>query len=126
ERDGDVMPFVAPPFASYMGEDPLLSAIPIVAERVSLPTRLSRVPLTSLLPKDLASTYAEVNSDILSSDLQAAAAVDQPSVNRSPQFYGERSEYLKLLQRMRRLNMIAFTNRPKAVNGLFGVPKDGT
>ena len=27
---------------------------------------------------------------------------------------------------MRELNMIDFTSTPKAVNGLFGVPKDGT
>lgn len=112
------------PVSTYFGEDPLLNAIPIVASRVSLPTRLSRVPLTSLLPSELASAYAEVNSSILAPP-DLSVHTNSNWGQRKPQFYGERSEYLKLLQRMQKLNMIAFTTKPKAINGLFGVPKDG-
>lgn len=104
---------------SYFGEDPLLSAIPIVASRVSLPSRLSTVLVTSLLPSSLAAEYGHFNSNLL------AAVTDSPFQLRRPRFFGEQTEYIKLLCRMKQLNMISFTVAPKAVNGLFGVPKDG-
>jgi hypothetical protein len=123
-QNSSTKPSIVSPFASYMGEDPLLSAIPIEADRVSLPSRLSSVPLTSLLPNELAAAYAAVNSNMILIDFPVQTDANQTASCRSPQFYGERTEYLKLLHRMRQLNMIAFTTSPRAINGLFGVPKD--
>jgi hypothetical protein len=111
------------PVSSYFGEDPLLSAIPIVASRVSLPARLSSVPFVSLLPTELSSAYAECNSQLLTPP-DEFVLTNSTRLKRPPRFYGERTEYIILLQRMQKLNMIAFTTEPKAVNGLFGVSKD--
>jgi hypothetical protein len=103
--------------SSYFGVDPSMGAIPIIAERVSLPAQLSSVPLVSLLPPTLASVYEKPTSVLLTDQV---GDVEQVPVR----FFGRPSEYLKLLLRMRKLNMIDFTSTPKAVNGLFGVPKD--
>lgn len=110
-----------PDSLSYFGVDPTVGAIPIVAERVALPSGLTRVPFVSLLPSALAVSYSSSNAALVL-DPNARAL---PSVSSSPRFFGNESEYIKLLQRMLQLNMIAFTTTPMAVNGVFGVPKDG-
>jgi hypothetical protein len=108
--------------ASYFGVDPSVGAIPIIADRVSLPSRLSSVPLISLLPPALAVVYEKPSAVLLSDGIPIGPNTDSIVAK----FYGKTNEYIRLLQRMRDLNMIAFTTTPKAVNGLFGVPKDGT
>lgn len=108
--------------ASYFGVDPSVGAIPIIAERVSLPAQLSSVPLISLLSPTLANVYEKPSSALLVD----MAALESKADPNPPRFFGKSSEYLRLLGRMRELNMIDFTSTPKAVNGLFGVPKDGT
>ena len=110
------------PPLSYFGVDPTVGAVPIIAERVSLPSGLSRVPFLSLLPPSLAAAYQAPTSVLL---LEPQTA-ERAAISSAPRFFGSEKEYLKLLRRMLHLNMIAFTTCPIAVNGVFGVPKDGT
>jgi hypothetical protein len=107
---------------SYFGSDPTMGAVPIIAERVSLPSGLGRVPFLSLLPTALADYYSNPTATLVL-DPHARAL---PTASSSPRFFGSEKEYIKLLLRMQRLNMIAFTTSPMAVNGVFGVPKDET
>ena len=122
-----VHPMMVPLMSSYCGDDPHTPLTPLVAKKVSLPTRLSRLPVTSLLPAHIADLYASPNEALLVAPFQAAVdggAENVPGASTT-RFRGERKEYLPLLTRMHQLNMIAFTSTPLAVNGLFGVPKDG-
>ena len=51
--------------ASYFGVDPSVGAIPIIAERVSLPAQLSSVPFVPLLSPTLAKVYEKPSSVLL-------------------------------------------------------------
>lgn len=99
--------------------------VPIVADRVSLPAGSNTVPLLDLLPPDLRAEYSSPDRLLAAADPQARPA---PGKRRSPgriaKFHGPPAEYAKLVRRMVALGMVAFTTKPKVVNGMFGVPKD--
>jgi hypothetical protein len=105
---------------SYSGAMPK-GLVSLVASRVALPSVLSNVPLLSLLPPSLASSYSSPSCLLLPpSSAQrnlAAAAL------RRPRVLAVRAEYVSLIARMLRLGMLSLTSSPVCVNGLFGVPK---
>ena len=111
---------------SYFG-DPTATAVPIIAKRVSLPSSLSRVNMLALLPDYLQKIYEKPNDSLLIPPPAQPAAISASTPSgsaRSPRFSGPPTEYVKLLERMKELNMVGFTVHPKAVNGVFGVKKD--
>lgn len=96
--------------------------VPLVADRVALPSSSQCVPLLNLLPPDLRDLYSSPDRLLL------PAADEGPA--RAPglraKCFGSASEYSKLVRRLHSLGMVEYsTVVPKAVNGLFGVPKDG-
>ena len=87
----------------------------IRSDKVSLPATAGTADLLSVLPPHLAAIYSQPHL------LLRPPAV--PLVRRRA-FLCAPSEYVLLLQRMKERGMISFTDRPLAVNGLFGVDKD--
>lgn len=119
-----------PPAASTMrslgGLDPYAMpspscAVPLVASRVSLPvpSDFAIKPLAGLLPKSIADQYSDPNQLLCSPEEKAARSESL----RPPRVFGSTTEYLKLLRRMQSVSMVDFTQSPKAVNGVFCVPK---
>lgn len=106
--------------SSYSLVDPS-DVTPIIADKVSLPDEAGAVNLLEILPPDLVEFYSQPGRFLRSTPDPSAAG------SRLLKFCSE-TEYLKLLQRLRGLNMVEFTAKvPKALNGLFGVKKpDGT
>lgn len=102
--------------------------VPLVANRVSLPTGSQTIPLLDVLPPDLKELYSSPDR-LLREQPQPAPSSDVKSASRKPavpsaKYFGSRTEYAKLIRRMRDLDMVEFTVSPRVVNGLFGVPKD--
>ena len=87
--------------------------VPLIASRVSLPSIPSRVPMLSLLPHDKQLLLSSPNMMLL------------PDTTPSTRCYigCDYDEYIQLINRMSTAGMISFTNKPKVVNGLFGVAK---
>lgn len=100
---------------SYSSLQP--SALPLVAARVSLPASVGSAQLLDLLPSDLQSLYSSPN--LLLRPTHEVKKVRKAVLLASP------SEYVQLIQRLYDLGMIEFTQNPKVINGVFGVPKDG-
>jgi hypothetical protein len=95
--------------------------VPIIAHKVSLPASAGSLDLLSMLPSDIASQY--------SSPAGVALPYPRPSSKRirAPSVFASSGEYILLLRRMLAANMLWATTSPKAVNGMFGVPKpDGS
>lgn len=93
-------------------------ALPLVADQVSLPSVPDKVPLSLLLPSEVASLLTP-ESLLLPPEDQATA----PSLF----LVRSHSEYVKLMRRMHSIDMVGFTLCPAIVNGLFCVAKpDGT
>jgi hypothetical protein len=92
--------------------------IPIVADRVSLPSTAGSAALLDLLPPDLAAQYASFNPTLFWDPAN-------PRPAPRPAFSADHQEYVKLVNRMYQLGMVKFVLEPKVVNGVFGVPKDG-
>lgn len=109
--------------------DPSLTAVPyasrafavrLVAARVSLPDAgAGMVSMADSLPPDMAAEYASPDRCL------APAAATQASGGRKARVFASHREYVLLLLRMARCNMISYTRQPRRINGLFGVPKDG-
>jgi hypothetical protein len=91
------------------------AAIPLVADRVSLPSATGTVQLLDLLPPDLRSRYSSP-SELFRPAKECKRA---PKAVLCPP-----AEYLRLILRMKDAGMLHFTTKPAVVNGLFGVPKD--
>jgi len=90
------------------------TVVPITASLVSLPSLPSRVPLLKHLPSSLSTLY--------SCPSLLLTAVPPPTP--APYYVGcTHSEYISLIKRMYSCGMVSFTDQPKVVNGLFGVPK---
>ena len=87
----------------------------ISASLVSLPAVAGTADMLSVLPPHLAAVYAQPQSLLLPPVV--------PLVRRRA-FLCEPDQYVLLLKRMIERDMIAFTDQPLAVNGLFGVDKD--
>ena len=109
------------------------AVVPLIANRVALPSSLNIVPLIRVLPPDMAARYADAPPAVSSvssaphSLLRSAADVwtlNQTSPLKPARIVGSRSEYCKLVQRMLQQGMLSFTANPKAVNGVFTVGKD--
>ena len=101
------------------------AVVPLLAHRVALPEDLHIVPLSSVLPPDMARAYCDPS--------QAAAllrppieifALDVAAPLKPARVAGSRTEYTKLIGRMLEAGMIRFTSTPRAVNGVFTVGKD--
>lgn len=91
------------------------TAIPLVADRVALPSVAGAVRLLDVLPPQLAALYAGPSSCLRPPD---------PSLPRPrPHVFASHKEYVKLVRRMIVAGMVAFTTTPVVINGLFGVPK---
>lgn len=98
------------------------TVVPIVAHKVALPAAAGTVDLLSMLPSDVASTYSSPRHIVLPKPRVQDKRPRAPSV-----FAASRHDYIALLRRMLAANMLWATTSPKAVNGLFGVPKpDGS
>ena len=92
-------------------------AIPLIADRVSLPTVAGTVDMLSLLPPELAAIYSDPSK--LLKPLLLRDKAPRPCHRVSP------SEYLRLVIRLYALGMVTFRRVVEVVNGIFGVPKDG-
>ena len=109
------------------------AVVPLIADRVALPSSLNIVPLINVLPPDMAARYAHappaVSSTPPASPSLLRSALDVWALNQTlplkpARVVGSRSEYCKLVHRLLKQGMIAFTAQPKAVNGVFTVGKD--
>lgn len=108
-------------FYTTVGET---GAIELVSDRVSLPAlgeTVSNIELTTVLPKIIADYYCDVSRLLLDRNGTATRRKKCPSV-----MVAGHDEYVKLLVRLYRLNMLTFTSTPMCINGAFGVPKDET
>lgn len=101
--------------------------VPIVSDRVSLPSGSNTVPLLDLLPPDLRAEYSSPERLLAANNPEPRPQPQgkRRSPGRIAKFHGPPAEYAKLIRRMVALGMVAFTTKPKVVNGMFGVPKDG-
>jgi hypothetical protein len=93
--------------------DPAQPPLPLKAENVALPSSGSPVPLDRLLPPRLFQEFATPSALGLASD---------PSPVK-PCFLAPEKEYHSLLRRLEHKGILSVTKAPKAVNGLFCVPK---
>lgn len=98
--------------------------VPLVASRVSLPTSLRQVPLTSVLPQHVAQLYSQLHSPALMRDPIDIWLLDRAQPLKPARVAGSRKEYVRLIHRLRDAGMVSFTTRPLAVNGVFTVGKD--
>jgi hypothetical protein len=100
------------------------STVPLVADRISLPDKLTIVPMLDVLPPEIASTYtAEASSALLRPTVELLT-LNAALPLKKPRVAGSRLQYLLLLRRLLPQGMIEFTACPKAVNGIFAVEKD--
>ena len=97
-------------------------AVPIIAHRIALPSQLQSIPLLSLLDDDDAASYSDPSA--LLRDPLSVAALNLTHPLAPPRVSGSRTEFIRLLARMKAVGMIDFTTAPRAVNGLFAVVKD--
>lgn len=91
--------------------------VPLVADRVALPSAVGTARLLDLLPPELAHDYSSPSRLVLPDGCPRAAASHRAFV------HGSRGEYLRLLGRMHSAGMVSFIRSPRAVNSVFCVPK---
>jgi hypothetical protein len=102
--------------------------IPLVADRVALPEVAANVSLLSVLPPAARRLYSQPAALLRprpGPEPGADTATGPPGADQARHFCS-RIEYVRLIRRLVDKNMVAFTDRPRAVNGLFGVDKDGS
>jgi hypothetical protein len=80
--------------------------------------------MLSVLPPEVASQYSAAQHTALLRPSIAVLTMNFLDPLPQPKVAGSRSEYLKLLDRMRAVGMTGMTSAPKAVNGVFAVAKD--
>ena len=100
------------------------SVVPLIADRVALPDSLHIVPLESVLPSDVVTSYSQAASCSLLRPPVEVMGLDAAYPLRRPRVAGSRAEYVRLIGRLRSQGMVSFTPTPKAVNGVFAVGKD--
>ena len=104
------------------GYSKTISAVPLFADRISLPSEAGRVDMLQHLPPQWASHYSD-EAKCLRPLHEFEQFAGQPKLSK-PKFMGIRSEYLKLLDLLQSNTMIKYTTQePLVVNGLFGTPK---
>lgn len=91
-------------------------ALMITASKVSLPDHAGTAELLNVLPPHLQAVYSNPQCIL-------RRPCEGPIVSRKA-FMCSHSEYVSLLSRMQDRDMISFTDKPLAINGLFGVDKD--
>ena len=96
--------------------------VPIDASRIALPSELNALPLLSMLPPALASSYSDLKS--LLRDPLEVAALDASDPLPDPKLGADRSQYVPLIRRLMIPQMVSFTGEPLAINGAFAVVKD--
>lgn len=108
--------------STYSGRD---DAQPIRAAAVSLPSSSGGCDLIDFLPEELRSLYATPNPALFG--LPRFQDPDLPPPQPPPTAFLVESDqdYVDLVLRMRELSMLTFTTKPKVINGLFALPKDG-
>jgi len=98
------------------------AAVPLIADRVALPSTAGAVDLLDVLPPQVAAMYRDPNQCLRPDD-----NVAEPVQRVRPHVFASHEEYVKLLRRMVATGMVEFTTKPEVINGLFGVPKpDGS
>lgn len=114
--DADQMPLPnSPDDAIFSYASAQAQAVPVIADRVALPTIGGAVELLDVLPADVAARYERLSPIV--GDLAAAAR--QPSAMLcSP------TEYVKLIRRLLVLGLAVLSKSVLIVNGMFCVPKD--
>jgi hypothetical protein len=96
------------------------TALPIIADRLSLPDRAGAVEMLAQLPPDLAELYSSP-AGILRPEPPGGWR-DGPAA-----FLVSHVEYVKTVKRLMAAGMVEFTTSPIVVNGLFAVAKpDGS
>jgi hypothetical protein len=97
--------------------------VPLIADRVSLPSVAGAVDLLDCLPPHLAKIYSSPEKCLRA----AGSGISSPSTTGGklpkPRAFASPSEYHALIKRMVDIKMVEFTENPIVVNGLFGVPK---
>lgn len=97
-----------------------VTAVPLVADRVALPSSAGAVDLLAALPPSVASAYR------CPSPLSLRELAERKSQVK-PRVFATRPEYIKLVHRLVAHSMVEFTKSPVVINGLFGVEKpDGS
>ena len=91
-------------------------AVSLTADRCSLPQVAGTAPMLPLLPPPLRALYSSPAALLRPRDevLPAPRAV----------LCATRADYVSLIGRLHSIGMLAWTRHPRAVNGVFGVPKD--
>jgi len=100
------------------------AAVPLIAERVGLPSKLRIVPLLEVLPPELACTLSKPGPALLRPAGEVASLLQEGQKLPRPRVIGSRAEYLKLVRRMHSEGMLRFHPAAAAVNGPFTVAKD--
>jgi hypothetical protein len=95
------------------------TAVPIIADRVSLPAAAGTASLLDLLPPDVANRYRHSACN----SLLAKSSNTKRTAPPRPRLFASAAEYRGLIRRMVGANMLAFTRQPLVVNGIFGVRK---
>lgn len=96
--------------------NPIHSAVPIVASKVSLPSAAGTARLLDVLPPHLTQQYS--SPDLLLRPVPARCK------SRARAFCASRQEYVDLIRRLLHLDMVRLESSVHVVNGLFAVPKD--
>ena len=100
------------------------AAVPLVADRVALPSVAGAVDLMEFLPPAVKSFYSDPKLCLRSHPNDVGS---QPRLPPPRAHAASHEEYVRLLHRMKASNMISFTTTPRVVNGVFGVAKpDGS
>lgn len=109
--------------AAYFSYVATQKAIPLVCDRVSLPSsRVTTVPLHTILPPTLVHYYTTPGLLLRTpADLRS-----KPPLSKAPRAFCSSSEYVKLVRRMHSVGMLGLlrADQMRCINGCFGVPKD--
>ena len=101
------------------------TSVPLIARRVALPSDLRVVPLTRVLPPDIAQRYdGPAAAAALARPFDDIRRLEDEEPLAPARIAGSRSQYVALIGRMHAAGMISFTSTPLAVNGVFAVRKD--
>ena len=124
-----VLSFIRVPLSSsninlsfnYTNSSATTNPLPIMANRVALPSKLAAIPLLNVLPQPLRDLYAGPSPKLIRDSVQVGVMKRDL---KPPMVFGSRSEYKKLLKRLWDLGMIGFITNPISINGMFTVYKD--
>jgi len=89
---------------------------PLNADTVSLPSEAGSASLCNILPPHLSFLYSDPEHFLLPPDITHPAGVTP---------IRDHNEYAKLIRRMYDAGMVTFDHKPKCINSLFTVDKDG-